>query len=243
MAGRDIIENDDGYTVINKKHKRLLEEIKNDAKFTASYTGRGKFSPAVMDAMAEVDRENFVSLQYLPFAYDNGPLPIGYGQTISQPYIVALMTDFLDLTAESVVLEIGTGSGYQAAVLSRLAKQVYSIERIKELSESASERLKGLGYDNIEIQNQDGYTGWQEKAPFDGVIVTAAISHIPPALIKQLKPGGRMVIPIGLPHEHQELMLLVKDKKGETHTESLLGVAFVPLITDKENDVAQTDET
>jgi len=218
---------------MENKQKNLLETIISEAKFTASYTGRKKFAQRVMDAMAEVDRENFVSSQYLPFAYDNGPLPIGYGQTISQPYIVALMTELLDLTAESIVLEVGTGSGYQAAVLSRLAKQVYSIERIKELAESASERLKKLGYNNIEIRNQDGYIGWQEKAPFDGIIVTAAISHIPPALIEQLKPGGRMVIPIGLPYMHQELMLLTKDEDGETHTESLLGVAFVPLITDE----------
>ena len=222
----------------NNKHKQMLEEIEREAKFTVSYTGRDKFNQRVMDAMAEVVRENFVSSQYLPFAYDNGPLPIGYGQTISQPYIVALMTDLLDLTAESTVLEIGTGSGYQAAVLSRLAKQVYSIERVKELSDLARERLKDLGYDNIEIRTQDGYTGWQEKAPFDGIIVTAAASHIPPALIEQLKPGGRMVIPVGLPHSYQELMLLVKDEDGETHTESLLGVAFVPLITDEESDVS-----
>lgn len=222
----------------NNKHKQMLEEIEREAKFTVSYTGRDKFNQRVMDAMAEVVRENFVSSQYLPFAYDNGPLPIGYGQTISQPYIVALMTDLLDLTAESTVLEIGTGSGYQAAVLSRLAKQVYSIERVKELSELARERLKDLGYNNIEIRNQDGYTGWQENAPFDGIIVTAAASHIPPALIEQLKPGGRMVIPVGLPHSYQELMLLVKDEDGATHTESLLGVAFVPLITDEESDVS-----
>ena len=223
---------------MNKKHKRLLEEIEREAKFTVSETGRNKFNQRVMDAMAEVVRENFVSSQYLPFAYDKGPLPIGYGQTISQPYIVALMTDLLDLTAESTVLEIGTGSGYQAAVLSRLTKQVYSIERVKELSELARERLKDLGYNNIEIRNQDGYTGWQEKAPFDGIIVTAAASHIPPALVEQLKPGGRMVIPVGLPHSYQELMLLVKDEDGATHTESLLGVAFVPLITDEESDVS-----
>jgi len=221
--------------MMNKKHKQMLETIEREAKFTVSYTGREKFNQRVMDAMAEVVRENFVSSQYLPFAYDNGPLPIGYGQTISQPYIVALMTDFLDLTAESIVLEIGTGSGYQAAVLSRLAKQVYTIERVKELSELARERLKDLGYDNIETRNQDGYTGWQEKAPFDGIIVTAAASHIPPALIEQLKPGGRMLIPIGLPHMYQELMLLTKDDEGATHTESLLGVAFVPLITDEED--------
>ena len=222
--------------MINKKHKRLLEEIEREAKFTASYTGRGKFDQRVMDAMAEVIRENFVSSQYLPFAYENGPLPIGYGQTISQPYIVALMTDLLDLTTESIVLEVGTGSGYQAAVLSKLANKVYTIERVKELAESAKERLKDLGYDNIEMRCRDGYMGWQEKAPFDGIIVTAAISHIPPALTEQLKPGGRMVIPIGLPYMHQELMLLTKDEEGETHTESLLGVAFVPLITDKEDE-------
>ena len=224
--------------MIDKKHKRLLEDIEREAKYTVSYTGREKFNSRVMDAMAEVVRENFVSSQYLPFAYNDGPLPIGYGQTISQPYIVALMTDLLDLTEESTVLEVGTGSGYQAAILSRVAKQVYSIERIKELSESASERLKDLGYDNVEIRNQDGYTGWHEKAPFDGIIVTAAASHIPPALIEQLKPGGRMVIPIGLPHSYQELMLLVKDEDGTTQTESLLGVAFVPLITDEDSDAS-----
>jgi len=218
---------------MKKKHQRLLEEIKSEAKYTASYTGRKQFAQRVMDAMAEVIRENFVTPEYLPFAYDNGPLPIGYGQTISQPYIVALMTDLLDLSAESIVLEVGTGSGYQAAVLSRLAKQVFSVERVAELAESARERLKDLGYDNIEVRCSDGYSGWQEKAPFDGIIVTAAIAHIPPALIEQLKPGGRMVIPIGLPYMHQELMLLTKDEEGETHTRSLLDVAFVPLITDE----------
>ncbi len=221
---------------MENKQTKLLETIKSEAKYTASYTGRQKFNARVMNAMAEVIRENFVSSQYLPFAYDDGPLPIGYGQTISQPYIVALMTDLLDLTEESSVLEVGTGSGYQAAVLSRVAKHVYTVERIKELSESASKRLKELGYDNIETRYCNGYTGWQEKAPFDGIIVTAAASEIPPALIEQLKPGGRMLIPVGLPHMYQELMLLTKDAEGETHTESLLGVAFVPLITDEKNE-------
>ncbi len=220
---------------MENKQTKLLETIKSEAKYTASYTGRKKFNARVMNAMAEVIRENFVSSQYLHFAYDDGPLPIGYGQTISQPYIVALMTDLLDLTEESSVLEVGTGSGYQAAVLSRVAKHVYTVERIKELSESASKRLKELGYDNIETRYCNGYTGWQEKAPFDGIIVTAAASQIPPALIEQLKPGGRMLIPVGLPHMYQELILLTKDDEGATHTESLLGVAFVPLITDEEN--------
>lgn len=217
-----------------EKQQHLLETIKSEAKITASYTGRKKFSQRVMDTMAVVDREDFVAPQYLSLAYSNGPLPIGYGQTISQPYIVALMTDLLDLSAESTVLEVGTGSGYQAAVLSRLAKQVYSIERVKELAESAGERLAKLGYDNIEIRNRDGYSGWQEKAPFDGIIVTAAASHIPPDLIAQLKTGGRMVIPVGLPHMHQELMLVTKNDKGIVDTKSLLDVAFVPLISDKD---------
>lgn len=221
---------------MENKHKRLLEEIKREAKYTASYTGRNFFDKRVMEAMAEVIRENFVSSQYLSFAYENGPLPIGYGQTISQPYIVALMTDLLELTKESIVLEVGTGSGYQAAILSKLVKKVYTVERVNELAESAKERLKDLGYDNIEMRCRDGYVGWQEKAPFDGIIVTAAIDHIPPALVEQLKPGGRMVIPIGMPYMHQELMLVIKDEEGQIHTESLLGVAFVPLITDKEND-------
>ena len=232
---------------MKNKHKLLLEEIENDAKYTSAFTGRKTFDQRVMDAMADVVRENFVSTEYLPFAYDNGPLPIGFGQTISQPYIVALMTDLLQLTTESVVLEIGTGSGYQAAILSKLAKKIYTIERVKELAESAKERLKYLGYENIEVQCRNGYIGWQDKAPFDGIIVTAAIDHIPPALVEQLKPGGRMVLPIGLPYMHQELMLVIKDEEGEIHTESLLSVAFVPFIIDEENDeqkkVAKHDKT
>ena len=215
------------------EHKHLLKEIENEAKYTASFTGRHEFNERVMNAMAEVLRENFVTSNYLAYAYENGPLPIGFGQTISQPYIVALMTDLLDLTAESIVLEIGTGSGYQAAILSRLAKHVYTIERVKELHESASERLKELGYKNIDTLHADGYNGWKDKAPFDGIIVTAAASHIPPALIEQLKPGGRMIIPIGLPYMHQELMLLTKDEKGKTQSETLLGVSFVPLVSEE----------
>ena len=217
---------------MEKKLKHLLKEIESEAAYTAGFTGRKKFSDRVMNAMAEVPREKFVAAHSLPFAYDNGPLSIGYGQTISQPYIVALMTDLLDLTKENIVLEIGTGSGYQTAILSKLCNTVYSIEKIPELAESAGQRLKDLAYDNIETRCANGYTGWHEKAPFDAIIVTAAASHIPPALIEQLKPGGRMVIPIGLPYMHQELMLVTKDMDGSTQTESLLGVAFVPLVID-----------
>jgi protein-L-isoaspartate(D-aspartate) O-methyltransferase len=222
------------------KHKHLLEQIQSEAGYTASYTGREKFSERVMAAMASVLRENFVDPEYLPFAYNNAPLPIGYGQTISQPYIVALMTELLDLTPDSVVLEIGTGSGYQAAILSTLVKKVYTIEKVKELAASASERLKELGYDNIETRCCNGYKGWAEKAPFDGIIVTAAASHIPPALIEQLKPGGRMIIPVGLPYMPQQLMLLTKDEDGTTHTESVLDVAFVPLVMEDEDNEQET---
>ncbi len=217
------------------KLKQLLEEIQTEARVTADYTGRNEFSKRVMAAMAEVDRADFVPAALRPFAYDNNPLSIGYGQTISQPYIVALMTDLLDLTPESIVLEIGTGSGYQAAILSRLAKQVYSIEKISELHDSANKRFHTLGYDNIECRCQNGYFGWHEKAPFDAIIVAAAATHIPPALIEQLKPGGRMVIPVGSAFTHQELMLVCKDYAGNTSTESILGVAFVPLVISEED--------
>lgn len=218
---------------MNDKPIHMLEQIVSEAKYTVSMTGREAFDERVMEVMGEIPREKFVPLSNKLFAYANRPLPIGYGQTISQPYIVALMTDLLDLTPDSVVLEIGTGSGYQAAVLSRLAKKVYSIESIAELYESATKRLKKLGYDNIETRCSNGYKGWVEKAPFDAIIVTAAATHLPQALIDQLKPGGRMVIPVGLPHMHQELMLFVKDLDGSSHTESLLGVVFVPLVMEE----------
>ncbi len=218
---------------MNKKLKSMLDTIRVEAKYSAPYTGRAAFNERVMQAMQDVDRGKFVSKHYKKQAYNDGPLTIGYGQTISQPYMVALMTDLLDLTPDNVVLEIGTGSAYQAAVLSRLVKQVYSVERISELAESSVHRLKKLGYDNIEIRCVNGYLGWQEKAPFDAIIVTAAATHIPQGLVEQLKPGGRMVIPVGLPYMHQELMLVIKDEQGETTTKSVLGVAFVPLVTEE----------
>jgi len=202
------------------------------AKYTAVYTGREAFDERVMQVMQDVDRGEFVSGNYKEMAYDDEPLPIGYGQTISQPYMVALMTDLLDITPESVVLEVGTGSGYQSAILSKLVKQVYSVERISELADSSAQRLKQLGYENIEIRCVNGYFGWQEKAPFDAITVTAAATHIPQELIDQLKPRGRMVIPVGLPYMPQELMLVIKDEQGKTRTESVLEVAFVPLVTE-----------
>lgn len=221
---------------MNKKQKHMLDTIRQEAKFTATYTGRTAFDERVMQAMQVVDREAFVSGNHKALAFENSPLPIGHGQTISQPYMVALMTDLVDVTTESVVLEIGTGSGYQAAVLSRLVKHVYTVEKIPELAESARQRLKVLGYENIEVRSGSGYHGWKEKAPFDAIIVTAAATHIPQSLVDQLKPGARMVIPIGLPHMYQELMLVAKGKGGTTHTDSVMGVSFVPLIMADDED-------
>ena len=189
-------------------------------------------NPRVLDAMRKTRRHRFVPAELLPYAYDDRPLPIGYGQTISQPYIVARMTELLEPKTEHQVLEIGTGSGYQAAVLSPLVAQVYSIEIIEPLGSAARERLATLGYKNVEVRVGDGYFGWPEKAPFDGIIVTAAANHIPPPLIEQLKPGGRMVIPVGNPFQPQMLMLVTKGSKGprDLQVRSLMPVAFVPLI-------------
>ena len=209
--------------------KRMLAEIEGEVAYTRNLIGKSKLDPRVMAAMGKVSREAFVSPDLERFAYDNGPLSIGYGQTISQPYIVALMTDLLQLEPDHIVLEVGTGSGYQAAVLSQLVKKVFTIERIEELGNASAERLKSLGYSNIECLTGNGYDGWPEHAPYDAIIVTAAASHIPQALIEQLKPGGRLVIPVGLPYMPQELMLVEKDEQGEIHTRDILGVAFVPL--------------
>ncbi len=221
-------------TMINDK-ARMIADIESEVQFTRSMIGRDHLNPRVMAAMKQVPRDVFVPDNMKTSAFDNGPLPIGQGQTISQPYIVALMTDLLELKEDDVVLEIGTGSGYQTAILSQLCGQVYSMELIDILREAASERLQQLGYDNIETCTGNGYLGWPEHAPYDAIIVTAAAPYIPPALIEQLKPGARMVIPVGMPMMHQELMLLTKNRNGITHTRTILGVAFVPLreSTDK----------
>jgi len=183
----------------------------------------------ILDAMRAVPRHWFVPQKEQPSAYDDRPLPIGHGQTISQPYIVALMTQLLKLKPTDKVLEIGTGSGYQAAVLNELTPNVFSIEIIRELSEPAAERLKTRGYTNVAVKTADGYYGWKEHAPFDAIIVTAASTHVPPPLIESLKPGGRMVIPLGAPFRVQELMLVEKDSKGKVLSRSVAAVRFVPL--------------
>jgi protein-L-isoaspartate(D-aspartate) O-methyltransferase len=190
---------------------------------------RGIKDRSVIEAMMAVPRHKFVSENYLNRAYDDSPLPIGYGQTISQPYIVAYMTEILNLNKNRRVLEVGTGSGYQAAILSPIVKQVYTIEIIPELAKSAATRLKDLGYHNVEVAIGDGYFGWNKYAPFDAIIVTAATGHIPPPLIEQLKNNGRMVIPVGGSFLIQNLILVTKDKDGNVTTRNLIPVRFVPL--------------
>lgn len=182
----------------------------------------------VLAVMSKVPRHEFVPASIIDEAYDDNPLPIGYGQTISQPYIVALMTQSLDLKDNYKVLEIGTGSGYQAAVLAELVENVYTIEIVKELAESASIRLKNLGYDNIKVKNADGYFGWEEEAPFDAIIITAAVNHLPPPLLKQLKDNGKLIVPLGSTLRFQTLTLITK-KGDELETEFITGVRFVPM--------------
>lgn len=208
---------------------RMLDEIAAEVRMTRAIIGKDKLDERVMNAIAEVPRHLFVPLYEQAVAYANGPLPIGHGQTISQPYIVALMTDLLQCGPDARVLEIGTGSGYQTAILSRVVARVYTIEVIPELARDAAERLERLGYTNIETRVGDGAEGWPENAPFDGVIVTAAAPKIPPALVEQLAEGARMVIPVGPPYGHQELLVVEKRPGNSVLTRNVLAVAFVPL--------------
>lgn len=206
----------------------MLEQIDNEFALTAEYTGKERLDPRIREVMAKVPRHLFVPQSEEPLAYINHALPIGCGQTISQPYIVALMTALLELQPGDVVLEVGTGSGYQAAVLSLLVKQLYSIEVIPELVAEAAERLRRLGYDNVVVRTGDGALGWPEHAPYDGIIVTAAGPKVPAALIQQLKPGGRLVIPVGGSYG-QVLRIMRKYEDGRIETRSVIPVAFVPL--------------
>jgi protein-L-isoaspartate(D-aspartate) O-methyltransferase len=212
---------------------RLVEEIASDARYTSRETGRPALDARVMNTLRTIPRHLFVPENLRSAAYANRPLPIGHGQTISQPYIVALMTDLLGVDRNDVVLEVGTGSGYQAAVLSPLVKQVYTVEIIAPLAQQAKTRLQSLGYRNVTVRHADGYNGWKEVGPFDAIIVTAAATHIPPPLIQQLKPGGRMIIPVGGPFATQSLMLVEKTAAGKVRTRQVLPVRFVPLTRPK----------
>ena len=212
---------------------RMVEEIAAMARATGAETGRPRFGDAVMAAIGKVQRHRFVPASVQGFAYDNRPLPIGEGQTISQPYIVALMTDLLDAKPNYTVLEIGTGSGYQAAVLAELVAKVYTIEIVEPLGKRAAQLLGDLGYRNVNVRIGDGYKGWPEAAPFDSIIVTAAVAEPPKPLLDQLKAGGRMVIPIGASAGVQDLVLLEKRPDGSVSTRRTLPVRFVPFTRER----------
>ena len=207
----------------------MLQLVRDSVRESASYTGIAELSDKVMAAMGAVPREAFVLPEYQHLAYRNAPLPIKAGQTISQPLIVALMTELLDPQPGDVILEVGTGSGYQAAVLAQLVKHVYSVEIVEYLAQSAAEVLQQQGYNNVTVRAGDGYAGWPEHAPFDGIIVTAAAPELPPPLLQQLKPGGKLVIPVGESGGNQELLVVEVGANGAIARESILPVRFVPL--------------
>jgi protein-L-isoaspartate(D-aspartate) O-methyltransferase len=214
---------------VDERQARLLKEIAAEARATAVHTGVAVFDARVVQALAEVPRREFVPEEEQRSAYLDIPLPIGRGQTISQPFIVALMTDLLELSPGDQVLEVGAGSGYQAAVLAKLARTVHTVEILPELARACRERLARLGVSNVTVHAGNGAAGLAAEAPFDAIIVTAAARRVPPALVAQLKPGGRMAIPLGAPDETQELALLVKDARGTVSMRAVLPVRFVPL--------------
>jgi protein-L-isoaspartate(D-aspartate) O-methyltransferase len=208
--------------------QQMMAEIVAEAALTASHTGLGVFSERVMRIIGAMPRHEFVPVELQPYAYLNRPLPIGYEKTISQPFIVALMTDLLAPQADDVVLEVGAGAGYQAAILAQLVKRVYTVDIIDELAQGAERRLKRLGYENVEVKVTNGYYGWAEHAPYDRIMVTTASELIPPPLLAQLKPGGRMVIPTGIP-DKQTLTLVEKSAAGSLATRDILPVRFSEL--------------
>jgi protein-L-isoaspartate(D-aspartate) O-methyltransferase len=215
----------EGFEVLRQ---HILAEISAGTFHVSDLIGKTALDERVMTAMGKVPRHEFVPIELQPYAYANVPLPIGFDKTISQPFIVALMTDLLDISADDAVLEIGTGLGYQAAILAQLARKVYSIEIIEELGREAKQRLNRQGCTNIELKIANGYHGWSEHAPFDKVIVTAAPDLIPPPLIHQLKAGGKMVVPAGLP-DAQQLVLVEKDGNGRVTMREILRVRFSQL--------------
>jgi protein-L-isoaspartate(D-aspartate) O-methyltransferase len=215
------------------ERERMLNEIDSMMRLTGDETGRAHLSPRIRQAIASVPRHRFVSAAQQAYAYADRPLPIGAAQTISQPFIVALMTELLDTQPSDRVLEVGTGSGYQAAVLAECVARVFTVEIVRSLGERAAALLSELGYRNIEVRVADGYLGWPEAAPFDRIIVTAAPDHVPQPLIDQLRPGGRMVIPVGAQSQEQELLLITKGADGSAVAERKISVRFVPLTREQ----------
>lgn len=214
--------------LFEKLREQMMTEIITEAALTVGHTGRAAFSERVMRVISSMPRHEFVPVELQPYAYLNRPLPIGYEKTVSQPFIVALMTDLLAPEADDVVLEVGAGAGYQAAILAELTKRVYTVDIIEELARGAERRLKRLGYENVEVTVANGYYGWAEHAPYDRIMVTAASDLIPAPLLAQLKPGGRMVIPTGIP-EKQTLMLVEKSAAGSVSAREILPVRFSEL--------------
>lgn len=214
--------------LFEKLRQQMVTEIVTEAALTVGHTGRASFSERVMRVVGSMPRHEFVPVELQPYAYLNRPLPIGYEKTVSQPFIVALMTDLLAPEADDVVLEVGAGAGYQAAILAELVKRVYTVDIIEELARGAERRLKRLGYENVEVAVANGYYGWAEHAPYDLIMVTAASDLIPPPLLAQLKPGGRMVIPTGIP-DKQTLVLVEKSATGSLSTREILPVRFSEL--------------
>ncbi|KJR96729.1 MAG: protein-L-isoaspartate O-methyltransferase [Desulfobulbaceae bacterium BRH_c16a] len=221
-----LAESEESFT---SAREELVQKIEEDVRSTRFYIDKESLDPKVMAAMRSVPRHEFVPRSLRSYAYENRPLAIGYGQTISQPFIVALMTDLLEVAPTDRVLEVGTGSGYQAAILAQLVQRVYTIEIIEPLAKEAEERLERLEMSNIKTRIGDGYYGWSEAAPFDAIIVTAAAGQIPPPLIRQLKEGGRMVIPVGSGFQTQQLLLITKEGEDRITTRQILPVVFVPL--------------
>jgi protein-L-isoaspartate(D-aspartate) O-methyltransferase len=215
-----------------RERAELVLEIERNVRETSDYLRKDELDPRVIAAIGNVQRHEFVPEELRSAAYSNRPLPIGHDQTISQPYIVAIMTDLLGVFENGRVLEVGTGSGYQAAVLGELCDAVYSIEIVEPLGLRAREDIDRLGYDNVHVMIGDGFAGWPEHGPYDGIIVTAAAPEIPPPLIEQLKPGGRMIIPVGLPFGEQQLLLIEKGENGDIARREVLPVLFVPLTRD-----------
>ena len=216
----------------NQQHElmrqQMIAEVVADAVFLTQQIGKSSFDARVIEVMGRIPRHEFVPVELQPSSYINSPLPVGYGKTVSQPFIIALMTDLLDPQAGDTVLEVGAGVGYQAAILAELVKQVYSIDIIEELALETRKRLQRLGYRNVEIGVGNGYYGWSEHAPFDKIMVTAAPDLIPPPLIEQLKPGGRIVIPTGIP-DKQQLVVLEKSADDKLTTREVLPVRFSEL--------------
>ena len=223
----------DAQTDFAARRAHMVAEIDAMYAETRGETGFAAMSPAVRAALGKVERHRLVPPEVAREAYRNHPLPIGEGQTISQPYIVALSTDLIDPKPGQVVLEVGTGSGYQAAVLAEIVRQVYSIEIVPSLARTAQARLAELGYRNIEVRIGDGYAGWPDKGPFDGIVVTAAAPRVPPALVEQLKPGAKMVIPVGGQWGVQELAVITRRADGGFDRRDVLPVRFVPLVPGK----------